>query len=76
MNRKKMKMKRALGKQQIAILKYFKQLGGRDLTIGDARKGAGGIAKADYHVRRLIEAGFVKWVSHNNYSLSKSGLKA
>ncbi len=31
-------MKRVLGKQQIAIMRYFKRLGGRGLTIGDARK--------------------------------------
>jgi hypothetical protein len=65
-----MKMKRALGKQQIAILRYFKHLGGgRGLTIGDARKAAR-VEKADYHIKRLIKAGFVKWVSRNNYRLA------
>ncbi len=58
-------MKRVLGKQQIAIMRYFKRLGGRGLTIGDARKAAR-VEKADYHIKRLIKAGFVKWVSRNN----------
>jgi len=59
-------MKRVLGKQQIAIMRYFKRLGGRGLT--NARKAAR-VEKADYHIKRLIKAGFVKWVSRNNYRL-------
>jgi hypothetical protein len=61
-------MKR-LGKQQIAIARYFKRLGGHG-TIADARKAAG-VAEANYHIKKLREAGCMNRIARNDYSLAK-----
>ena len=58
--------RRDLKKQQLAIVKYLKRLGGHG-TIGDARKAAK-VNQAYYHMKQLIRAGCVKRVARNDYS--------